>query len=162
MTEKAEKSLRGFAAMDRAKQRAIASKGGNFLLNIGPQPDGNFPIEALQRLEGIGHWMDKNGEAIYGTTASPFKEQLAWGRCTKKAAKKGGTLYLHVFDWPPDGKLLVPGLKNAIASATLLAAGTKLETARDVNGITISLPPVSPDKISSTIVLKLKGELEIN
>jgi alpha-L-fucosidase len=139
----------------------ISSKGGNFLLNIGPQPDGSFPIEALQRLEGIGHWMDKNGEAIYGTTASPFKEQLAWGRCTKKTDKKSATLFLHIFNWPQDGKLLVPGIKNSAASASLLATGTKLPATCDASGVTVSLPPVAPDKISTTVVLKLKGDLEI-
>jgi alpha-L-fucosidase len=139
----------------------IASKGGNFLLNIGPQPDGNLPIEALQRLEGIGHWMDKNSEAIYDTTASPFKEQLAWGRCTRKITKKSTTLYLHVFDWPQDGKLLVPSVKNAVASASFLATGTKLRAAGDANGITVSLPPFALDKISTTIVLNLKGDLDI-
>ena len=56
--------------------------------------------------------MKVNGEAIYGTTASPFK-RLAWGRCTKKLTADGATLYLHVFNWPADGKLLVPGLKNS-------------------------------------------------
>ena len=54
--------------------------------------------------------MKVNGEAIYGTTATPFKEQPAWGRCTKKVARSGATLYLHVFNWPVDGKLVVPAL----------------------------------------------------
>jgi alpha-L-fucosidase len=66
-----------------------------------------------------------------------------------------------VFDWPADGKLVVPGLKNNISSATLLATGAKLKTATAENGVTISVPTDAPDKISSTIVLKLKGAPEV-
>ena len=68
--------------------------------------------------------MKVNGEAIYGTSASPFK-RLSWGRCTKKLTPDGATLYLHVFDWPADGKLLVAGLKNAAQRAYLLADPAK-------------------------------------
>jgi len=81
----------------------IASKGGNYLLNIGPKADGTFPDESIERLEGIGRWMDVNGEAIYDTHASPFK-RLPWGRCTQKVRGDTTTLYLHVFDWPADGR----------------------------------------------------------
>jgi alpha-L-fucosidase len=85
----------------------IASKGGNFLLNVGPTAEGVFPQDSIQRLKEIGAWMSLNGEAIHGTQASPFKA-LAWGRCTRKESADGARLYLHVFDWPADGKLVVP------------------------------------------------------
>ncbi|RPJ32459.1 MAG: alpha-L-fucosidase, partial [Planctomycetaceae bacterium] len=81
----------------------IASKGGNFLLNVGPTPEGLFPRPIERRLEEIGNWMAVNRESIYGTTASPIGKP-AWGRCTAK----GNKLYLHVFNWPADGKLDVP------------------------------------------------------
>ena len=64
--------------------------------------------------------MKVNGESIYDTTASPFVK-LDWGRCTKKESDDETILYLHVFDWPKDGELLVPGLKNEIRQAYLLA-----------------------------------------
>jgi alpha-L-fucosidase len=138
----------------------IASKGGNYLLNVGPTSEGLIPEPSVERLHEIGQWMKVNGEAIYGTTASPFRG-LTWGRCTKKLSADGATLYLHVFDWPSDGKLLVPGLKNAVESATLLADGRKLGAGPGEGGVIISLPADAPDKISSTVVLKIKGELKV-
>src|SRR6187549_1503727 len=77
----------------------IASKGGNYLLNVGPKPDGTFPKESVQALKEMGDWMKVNSEAIYATKASPL-EPLSWGRCTKKTTRNGTTLYLTVFDWP--------------------------------------------------------------
>ena len=89
----------------------IASKGGNFLLNVGPTAEGEIPQPSIERLKAIGQWMKVNSESIYGTTASPFFK-LTWGRCTTKEHKDGTSLFLHVFDWPKDGQLAVPGLKN--------------------------------------------------
>ena len=136
----------------------IASKGGNFLLNVGPNSQGEIPAPSVERLKEIGAWMNVNGEGIYGTTKSPLKIQPDWGRVTQK----GNTLYLHVFDWPADGKLLVPGLKGGVVSATLLATGDNLEASAGADGETILVPANAPDKISSTIVLKLQGSPEID
>ena len=129
----------------------IASKGGNFLLNVGPTSEGLIPPESVQRLKEVGDWMKVNGDAIYGTTKSPLPMQ-PWGRITRK----GSTLYLHVFDWPTDGKLSVTGLKSKIGSATLLATGDKLTADQSAAGTVIAVPTAAPDKISSTIVLALK------
>jgi alpha-L-fucosidase len=104
--------------------------------------------------------MKVNGDAIYGTTASPFK-RLPWGRCTKKLTPEGATLYLSVFNWPSDGKLTVPGLKNAVESATLLATGAKLETASTPEGVVVTVPATAPDAIASVVVLKVKGAPEV-
>jgi alpha-L-fucosidase len=101
--------------------------------------------------------MRLNGEAIYVTSASPFPRQLPWGRCTTKLEGKTTTLYLHVFDWPNDGELLVPGLKNKAKSVTLLAGSRKLAAKNGEDGVTISLPASAPDRISSTLVLQIEG-----
>jgi alpha-L-fucosidase len=144
----------------------IASKGGNYLLNVGPTSTGVIPQPEVERLQQIGQWMKVNGQAIYGTSASPFTKQLPWGRCTQRATGEGTILYLHVWDWPADGQLPVPGLRNQIAKAYLLKANwlgwhKRLKTASDANGVTISVPKNAPDPISSTVVLKIKGAPEI-
>jgi alpha-L-fucosidase len=137
-----------------------ASKGGNYLLNVGPTSLGVIPAPELERLKQIGDWMNVNSTGIYGTSASPFKK-LAWGRCTAKINGRNTTLYLHVWDWPADGKLVVPGLKNHVKSATLLATGEKLKTSATDDGVVIEVPATAPDVISSTIVLKFKGQPEV-
>jgi alpha-L-fucosidase len=139
----------------------IASKGGNYLLNVGPTSEGLIPDPSIERLREIGRWMDVNGAAIYGTTASPF-ENLKWGRCTKKVTDHGVTLYLHVFDWPADGKLLVPGLKNHVKTASLLAGGKTLVATTSADGVVVTVPKEAPDKISSTIILVIDGKPEVN
>ena len=134
----------------------IVSKGGNYLLNVGPTAEGLIPEPSIERLREVGAWMKQNGEAIYGTQASPFK-RLSWGRCTQKAGK----LYLHVFNWPVDGKLVVPGLRNAVESATLLATGDKLATESVPAGVSIAVPAAAPDPICSVVVLSIKGEPQV-
>jgi alpha-L-fucosidase len=138
----------------------IASKGGNYLLNVGPTADGAFPQPIVDRLQAIGAWTRVNGEAIYGTTASPFTI-LPWGRATKKTAGNTTTLYLHVFSWPKERVLLVPGLKNKVTNASLLATGAALKTTATSEGIRISVPAQAPDKIASVIKLTVTGPLTI-
>jgi alpha-L-fucosidase len=135
----------------------IASKGGNYLLNVGPKEDGTFPQESIDRLKAIGAWMKVNQEAIYATKASPIAP-FSWGRCTSKEGKNKTTLYLTVFDWPTDGKLYIPTLKNEIISAKLLVAGNvKVKSGND--GITISVPDKAPDSIASVIKIEVKGHV---
>lgn len=138
-----------------------ASKGGNYLLNVGPTSLGVIPAPELERLHEIGEWMQVNSVGVYDTSASPFRK-LSWGRCTAKIGKKNTTLYLHVWNWPTDRNLIVPGLKNAVKSATLLATGEKLTTSVSGDGVVIQLPAIAPDSISSTIVLKIKGQPEVD
>jgi alpha-L-fucosidase len=136
----------------------IASKGGNYLLNVGPTAEGEFPQGSIDGLKAIGAWMKVNGEAIYGTKASPFG-LLPWGRCTKKAEKGNTILYLSVFDWPADGKLTVPGLKNAVVSAKLLAGGNTLKTDASADGLVINVPEKAPDTIATVIRVEVSGIL---
>jgi alpha-L-fucosidase len=134
----------------------IASKGGNYLLNIGPTGDGSVPKESVAGMEAIGAWMRVNGESIYGTTASRFAH-LPWGRSTTK----GSTVYLHVFDWPADATLVVPGLRNSVTRARLLAGGAPLTAASDPRGVVVRLPASAPDPIASVVALDLDGEPDV-
>ena len=134
----------------------IASKGGNYLLNIGPTGDGSIPEETMKAFHAIGAWMQVNHEAIYGTTATPFSN-LAWGRATRK----GQALYLHVFDWPAAGKLVVP-LRNQTAEAVLLADAAKPLTVQpSAHGLSIQLPATAPDPIASVVKLTLQADPDV-
>ncbi len=134
----------------------IASKGGNFLLNVGPTAEGLIPDASVERLAAIGNWMKVNSESIYGTTASPLGK-LPWGRCTAKPGK----LYLHVFDWPTNLKLEVPGLKNQVNKAYLLSdkKRTKLSVRRELKDkIAIRIPREAPDAVNTVVVLEIKDK----
>ncbi len=136
----------------------IASKGGNFLLNVGPRADGTFPDEAVARLAEIGAWMEKHGEAIHGTSASPF-EALPWGRCTVKSAGENTTLFLHVFERPADGRLVLPGLGNEPLSAGWLAGPRlALPVHREGTDIVVEVPGTLPDPVASVVTLGIEGE----
>jgi len=132
----------------------IASKGGNFLLNVGPTAEGLIPAPSVERLAAVGKWMKVNGESIQGTTASPLGE-VPWGRCTARPGK----LYLHVFDWPANGKLEVSGIESSIGKAYLLAkkrAGLKV--AAEDGKTVIDLPEKAPDPINTVVVVELQDK----
>ena len=129
----------------------IVSKGGNYLLNIGPKGDGSIPRESIESMQVIGRWMATNGEAIYGTSASPF-EKPTWGRYTKKADR----LYAHVFEWPQNGLLQVPAGELRVNRVYLLADPnrTALQTEKKSDTLIIRLPQKAPDDIASVIVIE--------
>ena len=135
----------------------IVSKGGNFLLNIGPKADGTIPEASIERLKTVGRWMSVNGESIYGSTANPF-ENVSWGRSTKKETDDGNTqLYLHIFDWTKNGKLEIPRIDNEILGAYLLAGEEKCEFTINENHLVLDIPEEAPDSICSVIRLDIKG-----
>ena len=129
----------------------VASKGGNFLLNVGPTAEGEIPPESVARLREMGRWMRVNGESIYGTSVSPFG-QPAWGRYTAKA----GIVYAHVFTWPGNGTLVLSGVKSAPRRAYLLADRAPLAVEQTDAGLVVHLPTVAPSTIASVVVLEMK------
>lgn len=138
----------------------VFSLNGNYLLNVGPTPEGEFDEKSTEILEAVGRWMNANGEAVYGTTGSPIGKPQ-WGRVTAKGSK----LYLHVFDWPASGQLIVPGLRNRIAKAYMLADESKaaLEHKRlSADDAVISVPaePVDPD--ATVVVVEYEGDIDAN
>ncbi|MBN1851712.1 MAG: alpha-L-fucosidase [Pirellulales bacterium] len=136
----------------------ITSKGGNYLLNVGPTSLGEIPQPSIDRLKEVGKWMAVNGQAIYGTHASPCRKP-DWGRITTKDLEGGNTrLHLCVFDWPEDGTIDVP-VANQVRHCSLLAnPARKFEVrASEMEGIQVQLAGAAPDPVCSVIVLDLIG-----
>lgn len=136
----------------------ICGKGGNYLLNIGPMPDGSIPTPEVERLEAMGRWLEVYGDSVYGTTASVFAGPPAWGTSTTRRLAGGSTrIYLHVFQWPGDGTLLVPPIKGNVRRAYVLSdkSRTALATRRSHDGLSISLPETAPDEAVSVVALDI-------
>ncbi len=134
----------------------IVSKGGNYLLNIGPMADGTIPAPSAAVLEQVGAWMQKNGESIYGTSACPVG-QFPWGRCTAK----GDRLYLHAFQRPADGVLRLSGVRNEVRAAYLLQAPDRKLEAVKQDGVTgVRVPAQGWDPFVTVVVLEVKGKPE--
>ncbi|MHB9077454.1 MAG: alpha-L-fucosidase [Pirellulaceae bacterium] len=125
----------------------VVSRGGNLLLNVGPNADGEIPLPLVERMQGIGTWLTTNGEGIYDTSGSPFKT-LPAGKCTTK----GNRLYIHL-DKRPDGPVQLPGLQNTIQRAWFLNGGAELTF--DTKTKTIVLPETLPDDAVTTVVVEL-------
>jgi alpha-L-fucosidase len=151
----------------------IVSKGGNYLLNVGPDADGRIPPPSQEVLRKVGTWLKTNGEAIYDARRTPFGPELGtalpgpkdkrgqppfdpkreW-RCTTKPGK----LYLHVFKWPATGKFELPGLQSKVTKAYLLAGGKELKVDQTDAGVSLALPAEAPDKLASVICLEIADE----
>jgi alpha-L-fucosidase len=136
------------------------SKGGNFLLNVGPTAEGEIPAESVARLRELGRWLALNGEAIYGTTHSPFSVQgQAW-----RATVKPGLLYLHLLRWPAGGRFVLDGLRSAVKGAFLLADPGRepLRVEREGPRLVVHLPGDVPDPYDSVLALRIEGEPEVD
>jgi alpha-L-fucosidase len=140
----------------------IASLGGNYLLNVGPDPEGVIPSEAQELLRGIGKWMKVNGEAIYGTKASPFSVKQSWGRVTST----DNIMYLHIYEW--DNTIKLTGIKSKVSSIQLLAdPGREIKWKQERCGnlgydrLIICLPGNAPDANVSVLKVCFDGELRV-
>lgn len=133
-----------------------ASKGGNYLLNVGPSPEGLIPQPSQERLLEVGKWLKANGEAIYGSQAGPFVKPLPWGRVTQKPGK----LYLMVFD-KKASRIDLPGLKANIRKVYSLQ-GTKKEiipVANSDRGASLTVPP-STENVP-VYVMEVDGKVSV-
>lgn len=124
----------------------IVSKGGNYLLNVGPTAEGTIPQPSVDRLEAMGNWLAVNGEAVYETQAGPVQ-----GRADLRTTRKNGVVYLHVFDWPRDGEIRVPSV--TAREARLLAGGGMLPLRQRNGELVISGPLSAPDPAVTVIEL---------
>jgi alpha-L-fucosidase len=147
----------------------IASKGGNYLLNVGPDSAGVIPQPEVDRLATVGKWMAVNGEAIYGTSATCFGEEFGktvkakdgYGRDTTvssgknwRCTTKPGKIYIIIFNWPTNGTFELPAVKPRITSAWLLAGHKRVQFQQAESGVTLKLPVAAPDDVASVICLE--------
>jgi alpha-L-fucosidase len=126
----------------------VASRGGNFLLNVGPQPDGTIQPEFQERLRAIGDWLTVNGESIYDTTYGPIQGRPAW-----RTTRKDKSVFFHVLNWTAP-TLEIPDFKEKVLSARLLAGGKPLAFHQADDRLRIDLPSQAPDPNVSVIALR--------
>ncbi len=132
----------------------VVSRGGNYMLNIGPDGLGRVPALSARIIREAGRWLAAHGEAIYDTIPSPLGA-LPWGECTQR----GNTLYLHVFQWPADGQLRLPGVQAGVLGATLLGANEPLTVHSDAGGLVLHLPAVPPSTLLPVIAVEVERSL---
>jgi alpha-L-fucosidase len=152
----------------------IASKGGNYLLNVGPTSEGIIPSPEVDRLKEVGAWLKVNGESIYGSHPTIFGDEAGSYSPTEKdktgkplfiakwdwrCTTKQGRIYIHLFKWP-DGKFELDGVKETVKKAYLLAhpQQTALDIVQTAGHVTVSLPKTAPDPIASVLCLETAAQ----
>ncbi|MCD6407953.1 alpha-L-fucosidase [bacterium] len=127
--------------------------GGNYLLNVGPKPDGTIPEESVRILKEVGKWLKENGESIYGSERGKVRFHLG------TTTSKGNKIYLHTFYWYEEFAL--PNCKIDVINAYFLKDGTKVNYIKEDERIVFkNLPKTPPDKLNTVIVLEYEGEVE--
>lgn len=151
----------------------ISSKGGNYLLNVGPTGEGIIPSPSVERLEAMGDWLRINGEAIYGCGPTPFGPEVGYYSKPEKDSKdkaefiatwkwrattKPGKLYIHVFDWSE--QIHLPTVDQRIAKIYHLADPTQkpLTFKQNQAGVAIDLPQQAPDPVASVICIEFQQQ----
>ncbi len=135
----------------------LASKGINYLLNIGPDETGAVPPEAVKLLRELGDWTSSHGDAIYGSEPSPFPFDLDWGRITRKSNR----LFLHFWQWPAQGKFSLLGLKSTVTAAWLLG-GQQVSWQQSDETLSLHLPATAPDAPVSVVELEFADSVEVD
>ncbi len=130
-----------------------ARQGGNYLLNIGPKPDGSIPEESVKIMTSVGQWLGKNGSAAYQVdTASVSRSTFA------AFARKGNTLYVYAYYWPGE-TLSIGGLMNKVKSASYVATGKPVKVVQDDFRVRLTgLPAAAPDTPITAFALECDGE----
>ncbi|HEY9005954.1 alpha-L-fucosidase [Ohtaekwangia sp.] len=127
-----------------------AGYGANFLLNIGPMPNGKIQSEHIEKLRQMGEWLTANGETIYGTRGGPLTAR-DWGVTTQK----GNKVYVHILDWS-DESLVIPSWGKKIKSARLYSDKSVVKFAESEFGITLKVPKAKMDDVDTIVELELK------
>jgi alpha-L-fucosidase len=138
-----------FKSPERLIRYLVRAAGldANFLLNVGPMPNGTIQPEFAERLRAIGAWLAKNGESIYGTRGGPITPR-SWGVTTQK----GDKIYVHILDWQ-DPALVLPKLERRVVSAHLLGTGDRVGVDAVDYGTILRLPAAANDPVDNIVVL---------
>ena len=139
---------------------STVARGGTYMLNVGPKPDGTIPSQAAAFLRIAGNWIKRYPQVIYKAESSPWGHVLPWGDVTVSDNK----MNLCVYNWPLDGEISLPGLNNEIESANLWIDGKKqkITTGKKNGWVSFKLPSERPETLISVIEVTLKGEPEVN
>lgn len=138
---------------------STVARGGTYMLNIGPKPDGSIPEQAAYSLRKSGEWIHRYPQVVYGTDASPWQHALPWGDITVKDKK----LFLSVYEWPASGKIYLPGLQTDIVSVEILAGKkrSKLKFSKEQGWTILELPCIPPEELVSVVELTLKDKAKV-
>jgi alpha-L-fucosidase len=128
-----------------------AGLNANFLLNVGPMPNGEIQPEFVQRLTEMGQWTKQYGDSIYGTRGGPVAAG-PWGVTTQR----GSTVYVHVLDWNAP-VLALPTMPRPVRSARLLRDGSSVEFSAVKGGLVLKLPEPQSEEVDRVIVLELEA-----
>jgi alpha-L-fucosidase len=143
-----DREFRSSASLIRELVNA-AGRNGNYLLNVGPRPDGTIQPEFVDTLRAVGRWMERYGGSIYGTRGGPISPR-PWGVTTRR----GDSVFVHLLDWE-DPELSLPSLPHAVRAASLLATGAPVRFRQSAGGVTLSLPPRGAGEVDQVVVLRL-------
>jgi alpha-L-fucosidase len=127
----------------------IVSKGGNYLLNIGPDAEGAIPEPSVERLQAMGAWLDVHGESIYGTMPGPIQGDESW-----RTTQKGDNIYLQVFEWPADGRFVLPDLDASSAGWLDAKIDAALSLSREGDVLVLRGPSAMPNEHVTVIRLE--------
>jgi alpha-L-fucosidase len=132
----------------------VASRDGNYLLNIGPQGNGTPTPGSVTILQGLASWMAVHSDSIHGTIGSPFTAEPSWGKFTRKTGK----LFAHVLTWPGGGTLQIPLIYNAISRIYLMSnPGVSLQYTASGGYLNVSIPATAPNASDSVVVVEVAG-----
>jgi len=142
-----------YKSVEKVEEMLVRAAGNNsnFLLNIGPMPNGEISQEFVERLHAVGDWLSRYGDSIYGTRGGPTPP-ADWGVTTQK----GDVVYVHVLNWNTP-LLALPPMPRSISKAAILGSGSAVQFTEDAKGLVLSVPPPAAGDVDRVVVLTLKS-----
>ena len=137
---------------------SVVARGGTYMLNIGPRGDGSIPENAQESLLEAGTWIKNHSVTIYGASASPWQKAFSWGDVTVQNNK----LYLHIYEWPKNGRIYLPGLSNSLSKASVLGSTSKVNVTKEGDWTVVHVSKEQPSAMIPVIQLSYEGQLKVD